>query len=123
MVDLPAPFTPTSAMRSPRSMVKFASLKYVLRAVAFRHIFEFGHDATAGLGLRKREVDGLLVGRNLDALDLVELLDAALHLLGLGRLRAKAIDERFQLLDAVALVAYAATSCRGVLPSACRYFS
>ena len=48
--------------------------------------------------------DRLFVG-DLDALDLVELLDAALHLLGLGGLVAEAVDEGFELLDALALVA------------------
>ena len=40
----------------------------------------------------------LLFG-NLDALDLFQLLDAALHLLGLGGLRAEAVDEGLQMLD------------------------
>ena len=105
MVDLPAPFTPTSAMRSPRSMMKFAPLKTCFCAVAFRDVLELGHDPSAGLGLRKREVDGLLVGRDFDALDFFQLLDARLHLLGLGRLSAEAVDEGFQLLDALALIA------------------
>ena len=77
----------------------------VLLAVAFGHVLELGHDASAGLGLRKGEVNGLLVRRDLDPLDLVEFLDAALHLLGLGGLLAEAVDEGFQLLDALALVA------------------
>ena len=47
----------------------------------------------------------LLFRRNLDALDLLQFLDAALHLLRLGRLVAEAVDEDFQLLDAFALVA------------------
>ncbi len=50
-------------------------------------------------------MDGLLFLGNLDALDLFQFLDAALHLLGFGRLVAEAVDERFQLLDALALVA------------------
>ncbi len=48
--------------------------------------------------------DRLFVG-DLDALDLFELLDAALHLLGLSGLVAEAVDEGFELLDALALVA------------------
>ena len=76
-----------------------------LLAVALRYIFEFRDNPPAGLGLRELEVDGLLVGRNLDALNLVQLFDARLHLLGLGRLRAKAVDEGLQLLDALALIA------------------
>ena len=39
-VDLPAPLTPTSAMRSPRSMVKFTSSRTVFGAVALREIRE-----------------------------------------------------------------------------------
>ena len=46
----------------------------------------------------------LLFRRNFDALDLLQFLDAALHLLGLGRLGAEAVDERLELFDALALV-------------------
>ena len=46
----------------------------------------------------------LFFRRDLDALDLFQFFNSALHLLGLGRLVAKAVDEYFQLLDAVALV-------------------
>jgi hypothetical protein len=49
-------------------------------------------------------VNDRLFFRNLDALDLFQFLDARLHLLGLGRLRAEAVDERFQMLDLLALV-------------------
>ena len=49
-------------------------------------------------------MDRLLLDRDLDALDLVQLLDAALHLLGLGGLVAKAADERFKMLNMLALV-------------------
>ena len=49
-------------------------------------------------------MDGLFFRRNLDPLDLLQFLDAALHLLGLGGLVAEAVDEGFELLDAVALV-------------------
>ena len=69
-------------------------------------------------------MDGLLVGRHLDALDLVQLLDAALHLLGLGGLIAEAIDEGFQLLDALALVAVGGFQLVGALLLLLqRYFS
>ena len=56
-------------------------------------------------------MDGLFVGGNLDALDLFEFLDAALHLLGFCRLGAEAIDERFELFDLSRWLAYAASSC------------
>ena len=50
-------------------------------------------------------MDGFFVWRNFDALDALQLFDAALHLLGFGGLVAKAVDEDFQLLDALTLVA------------------
>ena len=50
-------------------------------------------------------MDCLFLFRQLDAIDLFQFLDAALHLLGLGRLIAEAIDEYFQLFDALALIA------------------
>ena len=40
-----------------------------------------------------------------NALDLFQFLNAALHLLGLGGLRAESVDERLQVLDLQALVA------------------
>ena len=39
-----------------------------------------------------------------DALDALQLFDAALHLLGLGGLRAKAGDEGFKMLDLLLLI-------------------
>ena len=69
-------------------------------------------------------MNGLLFGRELDALDLVQFLDAALHLLGLGGLIAEAVDEGFQLLDALALVAVGGFQLRACAPAFCaRYFS
>ena len=85
--------------------MKLTSLKHFLLAVALGHARELGDDPAARLGLRKGKVNGLLFLRQLDALDLFQFLDAALHLLGLGRLVAKAVDEDFELLDAVALIA------------------
>ena len=49
-------------------------------------------------------MDGLFVGRNFDAFDFFQFLDAALHLFGLGGLGTEAVDEGFELLDAVALI-------------------
>jgi hypothetical protein len=43
--------------------------------------------------LRDGEVDGGLFFRDLDALDLFQLLDAGLDLLGFGGLIAEAVDE------------------------------
>ena len=50
-------------------------------------------------------MDDRLFFGDFDALDLFELLDARLHLLGLGGLGAEAVDEGFKVLDLVALVA------------------
>src|SRR4029077_8613552 len=52
--------------------------------ICLRYALELSHDPSAGLGLREREMDGLLFGRNLDPLDLFEFLDPALHLLRFG---------------------------------------
>ena len=52
---------------------------------------------------------------DLDALDLFELLDARLHLLGLGGLRAEAVDEGLERLDAVALVLVGGHELRAAL--------
>jgi hypothetical protein len=68
-------------------------------------------------------MDGLLVRRNLDALDLFQFLDPRLHLLGLGRRRAEAVDERFQRLDAVALILVRGLELRLPLGFCARYFS
>ena len=48
--------------------------------VALRHTVKLCDDAAARFGLRKRKVDGLLVVGQFDALNLFQLLDAALHL-------------------------------------------
>jgi hypothetical protein len=47
---------------------------------------------------------GCGIVRHHDALNLLQFLDARLHLLGLGRLIAEAIDERFEILDALLLI-------------------
>ena len=57
------------------------------------------HHAAALRRGRELEVNALALGRNVDALDLLEHLDAALHLRGLGRLVAKAIDEFLDARD------------------------
>ncbi len=77
----------------------------LLRAVALCQPLRLNHHAARGRRLRKLEVDDRLFFGNLDALDLFELLDARLHLLGLGGLGAEAIDEGFEVLDLVALIA------------------
>ena len=52
-----------------------------------------------GRGRRKGEVHGHLLLLQFDALHLLELLDAALHLGGLGILGAEAVDPLFSLFD------------------------
>ena len=66
---------------------------------------ELSDNPAAGFGLREREMDGLFFFGQLDALDALQFFDATLYLLGFGRLIAEAVDEYFQLLDAVALIA------------------
>ena len=50
-------------------------------------------------------MNGLFFCREFNALDLLQFLDTALYLLGFGRLIAEAVDEDFQLLDTLTLVA------------------
>ena len=79
--------------------------KYFFLAVRFGHVNELGDDPAAGFRLLEGKVDYLLFFRQFDAVDLFQFLDAALHLLGFGRLIAETIDENLQLLDALALIA------------------
>ena len=53
--------------------------------------------------------------RQLDALDLLQFLDAALHLLRLCGLVAKAVDEGLQMLDVLPLVAVGGFELRAPL--------
>src|ERR1035441_8810248 len=84
-------------------------------AVGFGDLLELGHDTAARFGLGKTEMDGLLAGRNLNPFDLLQFLNAALHLFGLGGLGAEAVDEGFQLLDAVLLVGVGGKKLRAPL--------
>ena len=103
-VDLPAPLWPTSAMRSPRSMcsVDIARGRPLARRPCARPSARSTMRPLFGAA-GKLEVDALALGRNLDALDLLEHLDAALHLRGLGRLVAEAIDEFLDARDLLVL--------------------
>ena len=64
-----------------------------------------------GLGWGKRKVDRPLFLGDFDPLHLFQFLDAALHLFGFGRRVAEAVDEDFQLLDALRWLRNAAWSC------------
>ena len=108
-VDLPAPLAPTRAIRSPRSMVKLRLSRIVLfaaggRGVDLGEVLDLDDCAAGGRRLGDAEVDRRFFIGDLDALDLFELLDAGLDLLGLGGLGAEAVDEGFKSFDAVALV-------------------
>ncbi len=71
----------------------------LLRSVALRQALGLSRDAPRRRRLRKLEVNDRLLFGNFDALDLIELLDARLHLFGLRGLVAEAVDERFKVLD------------------------
>ena len=104
-VDLPAPFGPTRAMRSPRSTMRSTEPEHDLVPEGLADALEL-QDHPARLGrVGELEADLLALGRDLDALDLVELLDPALHLPGLGGLVAEAVDEGLGLLDLLRLPA------------------
>ena len=63
------------------------------------------------------KVDGLFFRRNFDALHPFKFFYAALDLLCLGRLIAKAIDEGFELLDLLPLIAIGRLElCHALLP-------
>jgi hypothetical protein len=96
-------------------MEKRALAEDLLRAVALCESFRLNHHAPRRRRLRKLEVDDRLFLGNLDALDLFEFLDARLHLLGLGGLRAKAIDEGFKMLDLLALILVGGNELRASL--------
>jgi hypothetical protein len=55
-------------------------VEHHLVAVGLPHVREIEHDAAALGRRRELEVDALAFGRHLDAFDLLEHLDAALHL-------------------------------------------
>src|SRR5208283_1734315 len=70
------------------------------RAVAFDRALEFENPPRAPFAFRKRNCGRLLRSfRRLEAFELVELLDAALHQTRLARLVAEAADETLHVLD------------------------
>src|SRR6185437_2310714 len=79
-------------------------LEDVLVAVALADGAQLEHAASDGLGLGKGEVNRLFLGRHLDLGHALELLDAALHLRGLGGGVAEAVDEDLELLAPLLLV-------------------
>src|SRR5215469_4858328 len=77
----------------------------MLSLVALGQVLGFGYRTPARLRLRKREVDRLLLGRDLELFHALQLFDSALHLLGFGSLVTEAIDKRLELFDLILLVA------------------
>ena len=78
-------------------------VEHDLVAVRLARVLQLEHHAAAlGRG-GELEVDALALGRHLEALDLLEHLDAALHLRRLGRLVAEAVDELLDALDLLVL--------------------
>lgn len=74
-----------------------------VRTVALGDLRKLGHDAPARFRLREGEMHGLFFFRNFNPLHLFQLFNAALDLLGFRCRVAEAINEDFQLFDAVVL--------------------
>ena len=91
------------------------ALEHLLGTVVLREIADLDYGTAGGGRLREGEVNDRLFLRQLDALDLVEFLDAALHLLRLGGLIAEAVDEGLKVLDVLALVAVGRFELRAAL--------
>src|ERR1051326_1998812 len=89
--------------------------EYPVIAVTLGDPVTLSHDSSAGLGLREFEVDGVLFGRNLNTLDPLQLLDAALHLFRLGGLVAEPVDESLQLRDPLLLIGVSGQELRTAL--------
>jgi len=98
-VDLPDPFGPTSAMRSPRSMWQRQIPESVSGPYALCACVSSSTVRPLLRQVGKREVDPLSFGRHLDRNDLLEHLDAALYLRGFGRLVAEPVDEHLHARD------------------------
>ncbi len=75
-----------------------------LVAVALHEAAGAHHLVARARGLLEVELDGLLLLGKLDALDLLELLHAILHLLGLRGLVAELLDERLHMGDLLGLL-------------------
>ena len=92
-------------MRSPRSMCRLTSSRTTLAPYALRPCLNLEHGAAALGGGGELKADALALGRHVDALDLLEHLDAALHLRRLRRLIAEAADECLDALNLLVLAA------------------
>ena len=79
--------------------VEVDAVEHRFRAVGLARALQLEHHAAALHRGGELEVNALALGRHFEPLDLLEHLDAALHLRGLGRLVAEAIDELLDALD------------------------
>ena len=99
-VDLPAPFGPTSATRSPRRTSKSRPFVDHAFAVALRDAFERQHHLAGARGLGDLQAHAPRARRQAGAaraIHALEHLHAALHLACLRRLGAEALDEALDL--------------------------
>jgi hypothetical protein len=107
-VVLPVPLEPTSETCSPRSSHRSAPCSRTFGGSPISRCAFVSSKTTrpGALGLAEADRHLARVARvDVDALDLVERLDARLRLLGLGRLRAEALDEALHPLDLGLLLA------------------
>ncbi len=98
---MPAPFRPMTHQRSPRRIVRIETGR---RSGDRRTALRTSSRATTprrptAAGRRKSNFDDLAPARKLDRLDLLELLDAALHLRRLRRVRGEPLDEPLLLRE------------------------
>ena len=91
-------------MRSPRSTCRVEIVEHHELAVRLAYAFELEHGAAALGARRECEMNPLPLGRHLDRHHLLEQLDPALYLRGLGRLVPKAIDEELDASDFIVLL-------------------
>ncbi len=85
---------------------QFDVAKHRVCAIAVAHPVELHRQAPALGRDRKLEGDALAFGGEVDALDLLQLLDAALHQRCLDVVVAKLVDERLDLGDLLVLAAF-----------------
>jgi hypothetical protein len=105
IVVLPAPFGPTSATRVVAFDGEVDAAVDLLLIVALVDALQVDRDAAAARCLGQTDLQhALRAVRRLQAVDSLELLDAALHQRRLRRLVAEPRDERLDALDLLLLV-------------------
>ena len=78
---------------------EIGAIKDAVVVVALVHALELDDDPTGALHFRQAQAHQLALGRHFDLDDLLQHLDPALYLLGLGRLEAKLLDEAAVAID------------------------